>query len=103
MVLDSQETAEVLYVFGELDASGAAEFEAEIMTSAIAGKNLVIELSECRYIDSAIISTLIRARSVLGEALAIVVAPDSGLDRLFRASELHERLGIVASVERASS
>jgi anti-anti-sigma factor len=98
-ILDSQEHVEVLHVFGDLDLSVAMAFESDIMNAIVAGKKLVIELSECRYADSAIISLLVDTREVLGDAFSLVVAPESNLDRLFAITELHERLGIVPSLD----
>lgn len=80
VVHESLEPAEVLHVFGEIDIFSAPELEAAIARSVRIGRLLVVDFLECRYIDSTVVSILVRAHKALGERLR-VIAPETGTVR----------------------
>ena len=74
----------VVGVAGEIDVATAPELE-RALAEAGAEKRVVLDLSECQFIDSSGLRTLLGARSAAesaGGSLALVVA-DPGLLRVF--------------------
>jgi anti-anti-sigma factor len=100
VVHDVTERANVLRVFDEVDLSTAREFESEV--NLLKGPyRCVIDLSECRYIDTSTITVLIRAFRRLGNDLRIVAPLHSHVERIFGLAALHDVLPIVPTLERA--
>lgn len=95
LVTESSDNAETLHAIGVLDIFMASELEFAIADVAAAQKPVVLELSDCRYLDSTIISVLIRSHRTLGSGLQIVVKAGSNVDRLLRIARLHDVLPIV--------
>ena len=73
--------------------------------AAIRAPNVIVDLSECRCIDSTTISLLVHASRVMtryGGAFAVVVTPQPGLvSRLAELSRLAEMISIHASLDAA--
>ena len=100
VVHDNIERANVLRVFDEVDLSTARAFESEL--SALKGPDrCIVDLSECRYIDTSTIAVLIRGFRRLGNDLRIVVSLHSHIERIFGLAGLHDVLPIVPTLERA--
>jgi anti-anti-sigma factor len=99
VVHDVRDAAHVVNVFSEVDISTAPEFEAEVARAD--AERVVIELSDCRYMDTSGISVLTRAYRRLGGRLRIVVAPNSNVERVLRLLHLHSLLRIGTSLESA--
>lgn len=100
VVHDRMNRASVLRVFDEVDLSTAHELEGEV-DLLLPPDRCVIDLSECRYIDTSTIAVLIRAFRRLGNHLRIVVPLRSHLERIFGIAGLHDVLPIVPTLERA--
>jgi anti-anti-sigma factor len=84
----------VVRVAGDIDVATAPEVE-RALADAGAGKRVVLDLTECQFIDSSGLRTLLGARSAAesaGGSLALVVA-DRGLLRVF------EVVGLAAVLE----
>jgi anti-sigma B factor antagonist len=94
----------VIAVAGEIDVSTAPQLE-RALAEAGAEKRVVLDLSECQFIDSSGLRTLLGARSAAesaGGSLALVVA-DSGLLRVFEVVGLGDVLEIHDTLDRALS
>jgi len=74
VVLDSDESAQVLHVFGDVNPSNATELYSELMQASVPGKTIVLDLSECRYVDPMICTTLLRAHEALGSSFRVIAA-----------------------------
>jgi anti-sigma B factor antagonist len=85
----------VVAVAGEIDVSTAPELE-RALADAGAEKRVVLDLSECQFIDSSGLRTLLGARSAAesaGGSLVLVVS-DPGLLRVFEVVGLGDILEI---------
>jgi anti-sigma B factor antagonist len=94
----------VVGVAGEIDVATAPEVE-RALAEAGAEKRVVLDLSECQFIDSSGLRTLLGARSAAvsaGGSLVLVVA-DPGLLRVFEVVGLGDILEIHGSLARALS
>lgn len=80
VIHETLEPAEVLHVFGDVDIFSAPELESAIARAVRIGRILIVDLLECRYIDSTAVSVLVRAHRALGDRLR-VVAPQTGTVR----------------------
>ena len=79
----------VVRVHGELDYSTSDRLSEAIEgTQSVAPRPVVIDFSECRYIDSTVLTVLIRANKTLGDALRVVIPRDSHLRRIFTITNL---------------
>jgi anti-anti-sigma factor len=79
--------AYIVQVSGEIDLATAQEFEAAVVSGIETAGALVIDLSDCGFMDSTGISVLIRARtSPAGREgpLALVCDPAGAVARLLR-------------------
>jgi len=68
----------VLYVSGELDLSTVKTFDVDL--EQLHGDRLVVELTDCSFIDSSALRSLFQAHRRAGEgghAFVIVVSPDT--------------------------
>lgn len=90
--------AEVLHVFGDADIATAPELEQSI-NEVDASLPLIVDLSECRFIDTTAISVLIRAFKRLGASFRIVVAANSHVERVLNITHLPAIMSVTASVE----
>ena len=92
----------VVAVDGEIDVATAPELE-RALAGVSAEKRVVLDLSECGFIDSSGLRTLLGARSAAasaGGSLALVVA-DPGLLRVFEVVGLGDVLDIHDTLDRA--
>lgn len=70
----------MLHVFGDVNLSNAAALYSEVLESSLPDKMLVLDLSECRYIDPMICTTLLRAHKALGGSFRVIAAPSSDIE-----------------------
>jgi anti-sigma B factor antagonist len=80
---------DVVYVFGEVDLITSPELEHALAASG-EGDNLVVvvDFSECRYLDSTTFTVLVRAKKALGDRLRVVVPDQLPIRRLFDITNL---------------
>lgn len=86
----------VVGVAGEVDVKTAPELDGALAGPTKAGKRVVLDLSECGFIDSSGLRTLLGARSAAessGGSLVLVVS-DPGLMRVFEVVGLGDVLEI---------
>lgn len=92
LTLTSETRAEatVLHVAGELDLSTVAAFDAELQRALGLGRVIVV-LSECTFIDSSALQSLVRAHRVVRESddqTIVLVAPSQPARRVLEIAAL---------------
>jgi len=94
----------VVAVRGELDYLNSGRFEALIEECRLAGKTpVIVDLTQCRYIDSTVLTVFVRANKSLGGALRIVIPTVSHLRRIFVITGLDNVMRIENDVESAGA
>jgi anti-anti-sigma factor len=86
---------EVLHVFGDVDFLCTEAFDAAVIDAGSVDGGLTIDFTTCRYIDSAGLSVLIRARGRLGSRLRLRVTEGSIVLRVLRIAQLDRVFQIV--------
>jgi anti-anti-sigma factor len=82
-----------------LDYSSSDQLEAAIdRTQSAAPRSVAVDFTECRYIDSTVLTVLVRASKTLGDALRIVVPRDSHIRRILTITNLDRMLQIDESL-----
>jgi len=88
----------------KLDANNAPDLKSEfVMLSANGVKNIIVDMSACKYCDSSGLRSLLVANRLCDEAIGTLII--SGLqpdvENIFRISMLHTVILITKSVEEA--
>jgi anti-sigma B factor antagonist len=100
--VEEQPTAVIIRVRGELDYLNSEQLDTTIARLAREGtRNVVIDFTECRYIDSSVLSVVVRARKSLGDALRLVIPPASHIRRIFSIAGLEHTLRIQDTLAEA--
>jgi anti-anti-sigma factor len=94
LVRDVTKFGVVVYAFGELDLCVSSDFEQFLLESAPYGRAVVVDLSECRYIDASAVSALLRVRARLGDRFRIIAPPKCIAYRIFEILALTKILGV---------
>jgi len=90
----------VLHVFGDVDIATAPELEAELCRFG-PSETVVVDLSECAFIDTSGISTLVRAFQRLKAHLRIVVAPQGHIARVLDIVRIPDIMTVSTSLEES--
>ena len=98
---ESIDKAEIVHVFGEVDIATSPQLESILLTSVRIGKRIIVDLAECSYIDSTVISSLLRAQRALGDHLRIVVAEAGGVARVLSITGVTQVLRLAPSLKHA--
>ncbi len=96
--------ASIIHVVGELDLSTIAALDAELELSLPAGR-VVVNLSECTFIDSSALRSLVRAQRAVSEgggSLALV-APSQAARRVLEVTALDRFIPVFETVAEAVS
>ena len=96
--------ASIIHVVGELDLSTIAALDAELELSLPAGR-VVVNLSECTFIDSSALRSLVRAQRAVSEgggSLALV-APSQPARRVLEVAALDRFVPVFETVAEAVS
>jgi len=101
IVHETADNAEILHVFGDLDLVSSPDFEAKMVSNVRIGRLLVVNLLECKYIDSSALGALIRARRVVGPRLRVVIGQGGNVDRVFRKTAMEKFFPIHFRLEYA--
>lgn len=99
-VHESLWSVHVLHLFGDLDLSNADGLRREIEETASATR-VLIDLSNCNYIDGTAMRTLARAVQLRGDALRIVAPAGSPAERAVRMAQLNGVLPLFQSFASA--
>lgn len=97
--IEQHARSQVVRVMGELDIAEATLFESTIKQQIVDNRVFIVDLRDCSYVDSTIISVFIRLRRRLGEMLRVVARPGSAVERLFRVTNLYHQLNIIADLD----
>jgi anti-anti-sigma factor len=105
MVLDERDGSVVARLSGEVDMSNASYVRDQLLASmpneALA---LVLDLTGCRYLDSAAIEVLFDVSRRLGrrrQELRLVLPPSSPLWRVIELTEVHTAAPVFETLEEA--
>jgi anti-sigma B factor antagonist len=105
IVLDRRGGSIVARLNGEVDMSNASYVRDQLLASmpndALA---LVLDITDCRYLDSAAIEVLFEVSRRLGrrrQELRLVMPPESPLRRVIELTEVHTAAPVYESLERA--
>lgn len=91
----------VVPLAGEFDLAVAEPLESFLAAALDASKPVVIDLGQTVYIDSTVLSLLVRQKKSAGDHLAIVVPKGTKLRRIFEITSLDMGLGIAESIADA--
>ena len=89
-----------MHVFGDADIATAPEFETSI-NEIDSSLPLIIDLSECRFIDTTAISVLVRSFKRLGDNFRLVVTPQSHVERVLKITHLPTIMSVTSSLEES--
>ena len=92
---------QVVSVAGELDVHTAPEFEDALALNGSEPGRVVVDLSECTFIDSTGLAILIKADRHIGRNALLIVAAGPEVLRAFEVSGLDRRLALHPSLEAA--
>lgn len=98
LVIDTAGSTQVLSALGELDLAVAPDLDAMLQDMAARGEPIILDLSACRYLDSTILTVLIRATKRWNERFAIVIPPEHRCWRMLKIAGLEEMLPIEPSL-----
>ena len=92
----------VIHVVGELDLSTVARFDSEL-EQALTTSRVVVVLSECTFIDSSALQSLVRAQRVIRDAGGVIslVAPSQPARRVLEVSTLDRILSVFDTLDDA--
>jgi len=100
IVHESRPESELLRVFGEIDLTSVEQLRGAIDRAAKDGAHVLVDLGPCTYIDSTILSVLIRACETYTGRFQIAIAPTGIVRRVFTITSLINELPIVESGEQ---
>jgi anti-anti-sigma factor len=93
--------AQYLHVLGDVDLGNVREFEAALTGPMQAGRRLVIDLTQCAYIDCSVLTVLVRAHANMGRRLCIVTGTPGVVTLMLEVTGLGRSLPIVPSLAQA--
>jgi len=97
------EDVDVLRVFGDVDVSSTGRFETAMRAAARIGARLVVDLRTCTFIDSSILTALIRAEKTFKGRFGIILPEDGPVRRIFAITSLLKYLPVVADLSVTAS
>ena len=105
IVLDRRDGSIVARLNGEVDMSNAAYVRDQLLASIPNDAlSLVLDISACRYLDSAAIEVLFEVSRRLGrrrQELRLVMPPESPLRRVIELTEVHTAAPVYESLDKA--
>lgn len=94
------EGVHVLRVVAEIDLYTAPSLELEI-TKASSANRIIVDLTVCRYLDSAGYHVLFRAANAYGDRLRLVAVAGTVPDRVLRMMQMDRVAPMLSSIEEA--
>jgi anti-anti-sigma factor len=79
---------DVIHVYGDVDLSNSSELEHAISGLRSVDRGVVVDLSNCVYMDSTALTVLVRAKKNLGHDFRIFTQPSGNVARLLEVSGL---------------
>ncbi|HTV74353.1 MAG TPA: STAS domain-containing protein [Candidatus Acidoferrales bacterium] len=93
--------AHCLHVLGDLDIANVREFEAAVASAVRGGNRLVLDLSQCSFIDCSALTVLVRTYERLGKRLCVVTGSQGVVTFLFELTGLGQWLPVVPTLAQA--
>lgn len=96
--------AVVLAVAGQLDAATVEIFEKPLLEAVASGENVIVDLSECQFIDSAVIAAIVLARRIMrprGTTLRVVGGPEAQPLRALEIAGLEGQVAVFPTLASA--
>lgn len=95
---------ELVHVTGELDPASIGDLESAFARSDASGR-VVLDLSECTFLDSSAIHVILAEAGKRGEddGEVVIVAPGAGIRRLLEIAQVDRMVPIHASLADAVS
>lgn len=90
-----EQRANVLALIGDFDLFSAGDLEARINDCAASGEPLLLDLSQCTYVDSTILTVLVRATNAYGSRLEIIAPQSGNVARVLSITKLDRFLPLV--------
>jgi anti-anti-sigma factor len=103
IIHESKPEGEVLHVFGEVDLTNVEELRGAIDRAAADGLHVIVDLATCSYIDSTILSVLMRASETYAGRFQIVVPAGGIVRRIFTITSLIGQLPVIDKVPGAET
>jgi anti-sigma B factor antagonist len=100
----ASEGAVTIRVIGELDLSTQERLREPLLQAAEANNSVVVDLSECEFIDSSGIRALLVGREAIsgnGGGHLVVAGPQPQVQRVLEMTGLGEAIPVHESVEKA--
>ena len=91
----------VVTVNGEIDIYTSPQFEAELGKGYGAPGHVIVDLRNCRYIDSSAITTLHRASRQCGGKLRLVVDSQCNVKRILDVTQIEKVVPVYSNIEDA--
>jgi anti-anti-sigma factor len=96
---------QLLSVRGELDLNTAPRFDEELSAALKGSRSLVVDLSDCEFIDSTGVALLVKAWQELGDGRGprqfVLCCPNRQVRRLLEVTGLDEQIQIRPDLESA--
>ena len=90
------DAAIILTVEGQLDAATVGDFEPPLVQAVESGENVIVDLSACTFIDSAVIAAIVLAKRCMKPAGASLRLVGGEVSQPLRALEITGLQGQVA-------
>lgn len=98
----SIDDAQYLHVLGDVDLGNVRELAAAMAFPMMqAGRRLVIDLTQCTYIDCSVLTLLVRTHAKMGRRLCIVTGSPGIVTLMLEVTGLGRTLPVVPSLAQA--
>lgn len=94
---------DVLRIYGEVDLASSADLEKAIRAAMRPDVRVVIDLGPCAFIDTSVLSVLMRLAKEFRGRFGLALAPTGAVRRLFEVTALLKCLPIVDPSEVAEA
>ena len=91
----------LVFVSGDIDLANAAQFHRELEEAARGGGTIVVDLSDCQYMDSTGLHVLAKMHGTARNRMRLVVPEDSSVRRILDITGFGEIVHIAGTIEAA--
>jgi anti-anti-sigma factor len=95
-IRESLAREEILHVYSDIDMVSGPAFESMLVESSALGKKIVVDLTECPYMDSTGLRLLIIAHKAFGTRLEVWVTLGTPPERVLLVSAVDQLLSVVS-------
>jgi anti-anti-sigma factor len=97
----SVDDAQCLRVFGDVDLGNVRELEAAMAFPMMQDRRLIIDLTQCTYIDCSVLTLLVRTHAKMGRRLCIVTGSPGIVTLMLKVAGLERTLPVVPALAQA--